>query len=49
MEFISLHKLFDAIAEEIEEQVDTIAERITSLGGTALGTLFFEAYKIYKI
>lgn len=39
MEFIALHKLFDAIAEEIEEQVDTIAERITSLGGTALGTL----------
>jgi len=39
MEFISLHKLFDEIAEIIEEQVDIIAERITSLGGTALGTL----------
>lgn len=39
MEFISLHKLFDDLAEEVEEQVDTIAERITSLGGTALGTI----------
>ena len=39
MEFISLHKLFDEIAEQVEEQVDTIAERITSLGGTALGTI----------
>lgn len=39
MEFIALHKLFDSIAELVEEQVDIIAERITSLGGTALGTL----------
>ena len=39
MEFISLHKLFDDLAEEVEEQVDTVAERITSLGGTALGTI----------
>ncbi|OGB84636.1 hypothetical protein A3F66_03325 [candidate division TM6 bacterium RIFCSPHIGHO2_12_FULL_32_22] len=38
-EFISLHKLFDEIAEEVEGQVDTLAERATSLGGTALGTL----------
>lgn len=38
-QFIALHKLFDDIAEEIENQVDIIAERITSLGGTALGTL----------
>ena len=37
-QFISLHLLFDSIAEEIEEQVDIIAERITSLGGSALGT-----------
>lgn len=39
IEFISLHKLFDDLAEEVEEQVDTVAERITSLGGTALGTI----------
>lgn len=39
MEFIALHKLFDELAEEVENQVDVVAERITSLGGTALGTL----------
>ena len=38
-EFISLHKMFDDIAEEVENQVDVIAERVTSLGGTALGTI----------
>lgn len=38
-QFIALHKLFDEIAEEIEGHVDTIAERITALGGTALGTI----------
>ncbi len=39
MNFIALHKLLDEIAEEVEEQVDVIAERITAMGGTALGTL----------
>ena len=38
-QFIALHKLFDELAEEIEGHVDVIAERIMSLGGTALGTL----------
>ncbi len=37
--FYALHLLFDAIAEEVEGQVDIVAERITALGGTALGTL----------
>lgn len=37
--FIGIHKLFDDIAEEVEDQVDVIAERITALGGTAFGTL----------
>lgn len=37
--FISLHELFDRIAENVEEHVDTVAERITALGGTAHGTL----------
>jgi len=36
--FISLHKFFDETAQSILEHVDTIAERIMSLGGTALGT-----------
>ncbi|MBS0569929.1 MAG: DNA starvation/stationary phase protection protein Dps [Proteobacteria bacterium] len=36
--FIALHELFDKLAEELEEPVDDIAERITSLGGVAHGT-----------
>jgi len=38
-QFIAMHKLFDEIAEEIEGHVDTVAERITALGGTAFGTI----------
>ena len=38
-EFITLHKLFDEVAERVEDQIDIVAERITSLGGTALGTI----------
>ena len=38
-EFIALHLLFDEIAEELEDHVDTMAERITALGGEALGTV----------
>jgi starvation-inducible DNA-binding protein len=37
--FIALHELFDQIAESVEDQIDTIAERVTALGGTARGTL----------
>src|SRR5580658_10238701 len=37
--FIALHLLFDDIAGEIDEFADTIAERITALGGEAEGTL----------
>ena len=36
--FISLHELFDSIAEHVEDQTDTIAERIAALGGVANGT-----------
>ncbi len=39
MSFFSLHELFDQVATEVETHIDTIAERITSLGGTALGTV----------
>lgn len=39
IEFIAMHKLLDELAEQIEEQVDIVAERITALGGTALGTV----------
>src|SRR5262249_61275661 len=37
--FIALHELFDQIAEHIEDHVDTLAERITALGGTANGPI----------
>jgi starvation-inducible DNA-binding protein len=36
--FIALHELFDKAAEEAEEWIDVVAERIVQLGGTALGT-----------
>jgi starvation-inducible DNA-binding protein len=39
MRFIALHELFDKLAEELEEHIDTVAERATSLGGMAMGTL----------
>jgi starvation-inducible DNA-binding protein len=37
--FIALHELFDDAYEEILEYVDTVAERIPILGGTAEGTV----------
>ena len=36
--FIALHKLFDEVAEDLEEHVDNIAERLVALGGIAEGT-----------
>lgn len=38
MDFYQLHELFDEIATELEEYVDMVAERVTALGGTAMGT-----------
>ncbi len=37
--FIALHELFDKIAEDSEEYVDLIAERIIQFGGIAEGTI----------
>jgi starvation-inducible DNA-binding protein len=37
-DFIALHKLFDEINEDVEEYIDTIAERVVQLGGIADGT-----------
>ena len=37
-QFIALHKLFDEIAEDVEEYVDLLAERAVQLGFTAEGT-----------
>ena len=39
MHFIQLHELFDSVASHLEEQTDTIAERISTLGGVANGTV----------
>ena len=37
-QFFQLHELFDKLAGEVLGYVDEIAERVTTLGGTALGT-----------
>jgi starvation-inducible DNA-binding protein len=37
-DFIALHELFDELAERVLAFVDEIAERASSLGGTAMGT-----------
>src|SRR5258708_22727445 len=39
MNFIALHELFDRVVTGLDTHVDDIAERITTLGGTALGTV----------
>lgn len=39
MNFIALHELFDQVATEVDTHIDELAERITSLGGTAMGTV----------
>jgi len=39
MHFIQLHELFDSVAAHLEEQTDLIAERVTTLGGVANGTV----------
>ncbi|PSN16101.1 DNA starvation/stationary phase protection protein Dps [filamentous cyanobacterium CCT1] len=38
MNFFQLHELFDELAGELEGYVDLVAERVTALGGTAMGT-----------
>ncbi len=37
-DFMQLHQLYDAVAADVLEHVDLIAERATALGGLALGT-----------
>lgn len=37
--FIALHELFDQVATEMDTHTDDIAERITTLGGVAMGTV----------
>lgn len=45
MNFFQLHELFDQIATDVEGHIDLIAERITTLGGTAMGTVRLAAKK----
>ena len=37
--FIALHELFDQVAAEMDTHVDDLAERATTLGGVAMGTV----------
>ena len=37
--FIALHELFDQVATEMDTHTDDLAERITTLGGVAMGTV----------
>ncbi|MCY7347492.1 MAG: DNA starvation/stationary phase protection protein Dps [Pyrinomonadaceae bacterium] len=43
--FIGLHELFDQVATAAEAHTDLIAERVTALGGTAMGTARVVAQK----
>ena len=45
MNFIALHELFDQVATDVDAHVDLIAERVTALGGTAIGTVRVAAEK----
>ncbi len=37
--FMELHKLFEAQYSELEQLIDSVAERISKLGGKAIGTM----------
>jgi starvation-inducible DNA-binding protein len=43
MHFMQLHLFFDTLAESLIEFGDSLAERATALGGTALGTVRISA------
>ncbi len=43
-DFYQLHLLFDQVAGELYEYIDLVAERITSIGSTAHGTIRMAAH-----
>lgn len=45
LDFQQLHELFDKVAEAIEPFTDELAERVTTLGGVAMGTIRMAAAK----
>jgi starvation-inducible DNA-binding protein len=45
MHFIQVHELFDSVASHLDDQTDTLAERITTIGGVANGTVRESAAK----
>src|SRR6185437_7986506 len=47
--FIAVHELFDKVADVVEEQSDTIAERAAALGGTAQGTVQVAAERSFLV
>jgi starvation-inducible DNA-binding protein len=44
-QFYQLHELFDRIAGELASHADLIAERVTALGGVAMGTVRMAAQR----
>jgi starvation-inducible DNA-binding protein len=42
--FIALHELFDKVNEDVEEYVDTLAERAVTLGGVDKWLWFVESH-----